>query len=666
MLRFALHLACLSLLAVACGSTQAPCGPTTCPGCCATDGACVAAPTAQACGAAGAACVMCTGGARCVAGACAVPDGGLGGDGGAMGPCDVGNGGCDAVATCTPSGSSVTCTCPAGSEGDGLTCTPRLSSLTISPASLSPLFSPAQTTYAASVPYASTLITVTAATKAAGATILIDGQPTTTRMIPLSAPTRPVAVTVRFDATQRSTPYSLTVARARRTVEQGVLAQPTPVMGDALGSSAALSRDGNTLVVGAPGDDATGGAVMNGGAAFVFQRVAGTWRLVQTLRASNAGALDAFGSSVAISAHGAVIAIGAPKEDSDGAGDNEAAADSGAVYVFRASAGAWTEEARLKATLVGAGDGFGASVAVSGDGQVIAAGGPDEDGGLPGIDNDASDDTAPSAGAVWIFRHGTAWAQEAYVKASNPDARDRFGVAVALNDDGSVVAVGATGESSAATTIDGLPDDDSALNAGAVYVFRKATTWAQLVRLKASNAGAGDVLGASVAISGDGKTVVAGAWGEDSGRVGVDGPDDDTADLAGAAYVFVEAASGWQQAARLKASNADSGDRFGQSVSVSRDGQSVVVGAPGEASSAMGLDGDQALNNLLAAGAAYLFGKTSAGWVQEVYAKASTPAVGDGFGSTVTLAGDGVSFTCGAPGAASGAGAAYAFTRLPF
>jgi hypothetical protein len=369
---------------------------------------------------------------------------------------------------------------------------------------------------------------------------------------------------------------------------------------------------------------------------------------------------------VAISAHGAVIAIGAPKEDSDGAGDNEAAADSGAVYVFRASAGAWTEEARLKATLVGAGDGFGASVAVSGDGQVIAAGGPDEDGGLPGIDNDASDDTAPSAGAVWIFRHGTAWAQEAYVKASNPDARDRFGVAVALNDDGSVVAVGATGESSAATTIDGLPDDDSALNAGAVYVFRKATTWAQLVRLKASNAGAGDVLGASVAISGDGKTVVAGAWGEDSGRVGVDGPDDDTADLAGAAYVFVEAASGWQQAARLKASNADSGDRFGQSVSVSRDGQSVVVGAPGEASSAMGLDGDQALNNLLAAGAAYLFGKTSAGWVQEVYAKASTPAVGDGFGSTVTLAGDGVSFTCGAPGAASGAGAAYAFTRLPF
>lgn len=581
-----------------------------------------------------------------------------------MGPCDVDNGGCDAVATCTATGTNVTCACPAGSDGDGLTCTPRLSALAISPSSMAPLFTPAQTTYAASVPYANTLVTVTAATQAAGATVLIDGQATTTRMIPLSAPTRPVTVTVRFDASQRSTQYSVTVARARRTVQQGALKQPMPAMGDALGAAVAMSRDGNTLVVGAPGDD---GAASNGGAAFVFLRIAGTWSLAQTLHASNAGDEDAFGAAVGVSADGAVIAVGAPKEDSDGTSAmNDAAANSGAVYVFRANAGTWAEEAMLKPLVVGAGDGFGTSVAVSGDGAVVAGGGPDEDSTATGIDGDAANDGAAASGAAWVFAHGASWAQQAYVKASNTGAGDRFGNSIALNDDGSALAVGATGEASAGTTVDGLPADDSAANAGAVYVFRKATAWAQEARLKAGNSGMGDVLGASVALSGDGQVVVAGAWGEDSGRVGINGPDDNTADLAGAAYVFSRSGGTWAQDALLKASNADAGDRFGQSVSVSRDGLSVLVGASAEAGSAPGLDGDQSQNNLLAAGAAYLFGKTTAGWVQEVYVKASNPGTADGFGGAVSMAGDGVSFACGATSATSGEGAAYGFTRLPF
>lgn len=664
MLRSVLAFACLAFLASSCGSTASKCAPDTCSGCCSAEGACVATPTAQACGAAGAACVACSSGAVCLAGACGVPDGGTGGGGGMMGPCDVDNGGCDAVATCAAAGATVTCTCPAGSDGDGLTCTPRLSSLIIAPASMAPLFTPAQTTYAASVPYADTLVTVTAATQAPGATILIDGQATTTRMIPLSAPTRPVAVTVRFDVTQRSTQYSVTVARARRTVQQGLLQQPTPVIDDRLGAAVAMSRDGNTLVVGAPGDD---GAAVNGGAAFVYQRVAGTWSLVQTLRASNAGDDDAFGAAVGISADGVVIAVGAPKEDSDGTGGgNDAAGNSGAVYVFRASAGTWAEESLIKPAVVGAGDGFGTSVAVSGDGAVIAAGGPDEDSAATGVDGDAANDGATASGAAWVFAHGTAWTQQAYLKASNTGANDRFGNAVALDDDGRALAVGATGEASAATAVDGLPEDDSAANAGAVYVFRKASAWAQEARLKAGNTGMGDVLGASVSLSGDGQVVVAGAWGEDGGRVGINGPDDDAADLAGAAYVFARAGGAWSQAARLKASNADAGDRFGQSVSVSRDGLSVLVGASAEDGSAPGLDGDPSQNNLLAAGAAYLFGKTTAGWVQEVYVKASNPGTADGFGGAVSLAGDGVSFACGASGASSGAGAAYGFTRLPF
>lgn len=673
----------LLFLASACSSAPAPCGPSSCSGCCDPSGACVTGDSNAACGRGGAECLECLGGS-CTQGMCQGAGGGTGGGGGggAVGPCDVDNGGCDAVATCTPSGSTRACTCPAGSEGDGLTCSPRLSALTVTPASLAPLFSSAGTSYVASVPYSQTLVTVTAATAAPGATLLIDGQPMSSRMIPLAAPTRPVAITVRFDATGRSTPYSVLLARARRTVQQGYLKAEAPAMGDGFGASVALSRDGNTLVAGAPSDDGPGGAVSNGGAAFVFLRIAGTWTFVTALRASNAGAEDAFGTSVAISADGQAIAVGAPKEDSDGAGGgNDARPDSGAVYVFRREPGGWSQEALLKAAVVGTGDGFGASVALSGDGAVIAAGGPDEDSAARGVDGDAVDDSATSAGAVWVLsKSGPAWTQQAYVKASNTGAQDRFGAAVALSDDGAALVVGATGEASSARTIDGAPDDDSAPNAGAAYVFRRGTAWAQEARLKASNSGAGDVFGVSVSVSGDGQRVAVGAWGEDSGRVGINGPDDEAADRSGAAYVFVRESATWREDARLKASNADPGDRFGQAVSLSRDGAGLLVGAQAEASNALGLDGDQSMNNVLSAGAAYLFGRTTAGWVQEVYVKASNTGLADTFGKSVSLAGDGVSFVCGAPAEASnaggvngnqaddsapGAGAAYAFTRLP-
>ncbi|MEW5737418.1 MAG: cadherin-like beta sandwich domain-containing protein [Myxococcota bacterium] len=678
----ALALTTLLLLAEACSSAPTPCGPANCQGCCGADGVCRSTPSTAECGLRGVTCVSCGATAACVEGACQELDGGTGGGGGAMDPCDVDNGGCDAVATCTPSGATRTCACPSGSSGDGLTCTPQLSSLTVTPASLAPLFAPVVTSYVASVPYSQSQITVTAATMAPGASILIDGQPMTTRMIPLSAPTRPVAVTVRFDATQRSASYSVLLSRARRTVQQGYLKAETPSRDDSFGAAVAMSRDGNTLVVGAPFDDGPGDNVLNGGAAFVFLRIAGTWTFVMALRASNAGADDNFGTSVAISADGAVIAVGAPREDSDGTGGgNDARPDSGAVYVFTRSGGVWTETALVKAAEVDEGDGFGGSVALSGDGQVLAVGGPDEDSASTGVNADATDDSATSAGAAWVLTAaGATWGQTAYLKASNSDAQDRFGAAVALNDDGTALAVGATGEASNARTIDGAPDDDSAPNAGAVYVFRRGANWAQEIRLKASNAGAGDVFGASVSLSGDGQRVAVGAWGEDSGRVGINGPDDDAADLSGAAYVFSREAGAWKEDARIKATNVDPGDRFGQAVSLSRDGAALLVGAQAEASNASGLDGDQSMNNVLTAGAAYLFGRTSAGWAQEVYVKASNPGVADTFGRSVALSGDGVSFACGAPGessassgvngnqaddSAAGAGAVYAFTRLP-
>ena len=110
---------------------------------------------------------------------------------------------------------------------------------------------------------------------------------------------------------------------------------------------------------------------------------------------------------------------------------------------------------------------------------------------------------------------------------------------LAVEVEGDTVVVGAIDECSAATGVDGDEADNNAYRAGAAYVFeRTAGVWAQTAYLKASNTGALDQFGGSVAISGD--TIVVGAIGEASDSVGVDGPSNDNSFRSGAAYVFVE------------------------------------------------------------------------------------------------------------------------------
>jgi hypothetical protein len=158
-------------------------------------------------------------------------------------------------------------------------------------------------------------------------------------------------------------------------------------------------------------------------------------------------------------------------------------------------------------------------VALQGDTLVVGA--PSEDSAGTGIDVDEADDSASNAGSVYVFvRSGTTWSQQAYVKASNTGEGDRFGWRVALSGD--TLAVGALSEDSAAIGIDEDQADDSASNAGAVYVFtRSGTAWSQQAYVKASNTDAGDVFGVSVALSGD--TLAVGATGESSIATGVGG-----------------------------------------------------------------------------------------------------------------------------------------------
>jgi hypothetical protein len=332
----------------------------------------------------------------------------------------------------------------------------------------------------------------------------------------------------------------------------------------------------------------------------------------------------------------------------------------------------------LKASNTDPDDRFGAAIAMSADGSTLAVGALQEDGNGTGPTVDQANNSVSNAGAVYIYvRAATGWTQQAYLKASNPGVEDKFGEALAISADGSTVAVGASAEDSNATTINGSSGNNSAAEAGAVYVFvRAGTTWTQQAYVKPSNAGAGDAFGESVSLSADGATLAVGAPGEDSGTFGViaTAPSaNNTAIDAGAAYVFGRSGTTWTQQAYVKASNTDAGDRFGRGVALSGDGRTLAVTAPSESSSATGVNLNETDNSVTGSGAVYVFVRPAASWSQQAYLKASNTGAGDQLGQSLAISADGNTLAVGAPFEGSGgsqsddtvplSGAVYVFVR---
>jgi len=352
------------------------------------------------------------------------------------------------------------------------------------------------------------------------------------------------------------------------------------------------------------------------------------------LEGSNTAAGDAFGHSVAIS--GDTVVVGASAEDSPGTGVNGFEGDgadfAGAAYVFVRSGTTWTQEAYLKASNTDPGDRFGLPVAIAGD--IVAVGAQYEQSAATGVDGDQINNDAADAGAVYVFvRNGTTWSQEAYLKASNTEAYDQFGCSVAMS--GETLVVGAYGEDSGSTGVNGDSSDNSRFSSGATFVFvRSGTTWSQEAYLKASNTAIGYRFGWSVDISND--TLVVGSPFERSDATGVNGDQSDNgAWSAGAGYVFVRSGATWSQEAYLKASNTEADDFFGMDVAA--DGDLVVVGARNESSDSTGVNGDQVNNNANQSGAAYLFARSGTSWSQHAYLKASNTDPLDWFGSSVSV-----------------------------
>ena len=388
--------------------------------------------------------------------------------------------------------------------------------------------------------------------------------------------------------------------------ENAVLTATNRADNDEFGYSVAI--DGNTAVVGMPGEDSPD----NSGAAFVFTRdqETGTWSEVARLRASDPGTDYRFGLSVAVhedTSNGDTIVVGVPDHTNK----------TGAVYVFSEPATGWandedgdgdgnvdhtTETAKFLASDGAEDDEFGISVAVDGDTVVVGA--------------HLDDDNGTSSGSAYVFTESpdVAWAdatETAKLTASDGAADDEFGISVTI--DGDTIVVGASG-------------DDS--STGSAYVFTKpATGWAnsagdQVAKLTAYFRVDGDGFGRSVAIDGD--TIVVGAPYNDYDD------DNDTNDDEGAAYVFIKPDTGWAnspgtETAQLTASDGSGDDQFGSSVAV--DGDAIVVGA-------------DALNATNKSGSAYAFTKPAGVWVDDdepIKLTGSGTTGGDRFGLSVAL-----------------------------
>ena len=246
-----------------------------------------------------------------------------------------------------------------------------------------------------------------------------------------------------------------------------------------------------------------------------------------------------------------------------------------------------------------------------------------------------------------------------YLKASNPKADAKLGFGSALTGqtlvmsrDGNTMAVSAPEENSAAKGINGNQKDESSGGAGAVYIFTRGGAgqpWTQQAYVKASNTDGYDSFGFSLALNANGNTLAVTATREDSNARGINGnQDDNSAEDSGAVYVFTRTGGRWSQQAYVKSSNADAGDQFGWSVTLSDDGNVMVVGAPTEQSNARGVNGNQADNSSANAGAGYVFTRSGSTWSQQAYLKGAQTDPGDLFGFAVSLSGDGATLAISA------------------
>ena len=317
-----------------------------------------------------------------------------------------------------------------------------------------------------------------------------------------------------------------------------------------------------------------------------------------------------------------------------------------------------TSATYVKASNTQAGDAFGSVMAISDDGNTLAVATHLEDSNASGINGNGSNNSFQDSGAAYIFvKSGSTWIQQAYIKASNPEANDSFGISISLSGDGNTLAVGAVGESSNATGVNGNQSNNSSSDSGATYIFtRSGSIWSQQAYIKASNTETTDLFGRAVSLSYNGNKLAVGATGEDSNSTGVNGNQtNNSTGGSGAVYLFSRSGSVWTQTHYIKSSNPNAIDSFGNSLEISGDGNTLVIGALFEDSNATGINGNQANNSAFDSGAAYVFYYNGSNWAQQAYLKASNTEGADAYGHDVSISSNGDVVAVGAIGEDSNA-----------
>ena len=332
-----------------------------------------------------------------------------------------------------------------------------------------------------------------------------------------------------------------------------------------------------------------------------FAVLAGRSRLIQQgpkLTGGGENGEGLFGASVALSADGNTALVGAPSDDND----------VGAVWVFTRTGSVWSQQGQR---LTGAGEvgrgAFGASVALSADGNTALIGGREDAGGV---------------GAAWVFtRSGTTWSQQGHkLTGAEESGAGAFGSSVALSTNGTTALIG------------GQRDDDGV---GAAWVLARAgSSFAQqgqkLTGAEESGAGA---FGYSSALSADGDTALIGGEADGGG--------------VGAAWAFTRSGTTWsQQGHKLTGQTGADKAFFGCSVALSGAGNVALVG---------GHDYEDV-------GATWEFKRSHSRWRERGAPLAGGEEAGFGaFGSSLALSSDGETALVGGVGDDSFIGAAWVF-----
>ena len=343
------------------------------------------------------------------------------------------------------------------------------------------------------------------------------------------------------------------------------------------GAAVSLSDKGNILAVGAYLADGAEGEKDDSGAVYVYKYndQSQSWtQMGSTINAENSGQDNLFGTSVSLAADGQTLAVGASKEGSTELG-------SGAAYVFIFDGQDWQQQGDIiKASTPIKNGYFGRSVSLNNDGDVLAVGAPS-----------SGDHTG--GGYVFALNSNNMWKQAGSpIKAKHADPDDFFGLSISLSGNGNTLAVGALGEDNYQQGIylDGNEDNHNSTkrykNSGAAYVFTidsAKNIWSQQAYIKSMNPRKADWFGWSVSLSDDGNTLAVGAYLEDSIESGIHHKSDNLADRnyisinSGQVYLYTRTFSAWSAQAYIKAKNVV-GERFGASVSLSGNGETLAVG----------------------------------------------------------------------------------------